>query len=64
MHYRQVLERSVAQKLPARKMKSLFAKFLQFEEHHGTPEGVEQVRRMAVRYVEAVAGRVDDDDDE
>jgi len=52
----------VAQKLPARKMKSLFAKFLQFEEHHGTPEGVEQVRRMAVRYVEAVAGQVDDDE--
>jgi len=52
----------VAQKLPARKMKSLFAKFLQFEEHHGTPEGVEHVRQMAVRYVEAVAGRVGDDE--
>lgn len=52
----------MAQKLPARKMKSLFAKFVQFEKHHGTPEGVEQVRQMAVRYVEAVAGRVDDDE--
>jgi rRNA biogenesis protein RRP5 len=57
-----VLEHGVSQKLPARKMKSLFAKFLQFEEHHGTPEGVEQVRQMAVRYVEAVAGRGDGDE--
>jgi hypothetical protein len=60
--YRQVLERGVAQKLPARKMKSLFAKFLQFEEHHGTREGVEKVRQMAINYVEATAGRVEDDD--
>jgi rRNA biogenesis protein RRP5 len=52
----------VAQKLPARKMKSLFAKFLQFEERHGTPEGVEQVRQMAIRYVEAVTDRLDDDE--
>lgn len=52
----------MAQKLPTRKMKSLFAKFLQFEEHHGTPEGVEQVRQMAIRYVEAVTGQVDDDE--
>jgi hypothetical protein len=52
----------VAQNLPARKMKSLFAKFLQFEEHHGTPEGVEQVRQMAIRYVEAVSGRADNDE--
>ena len=43
-------------------MKSLFAKFLQFEEEHGTPEGVEQVCQMAVHYVEAVAGWVDDDE--
>jgi rRNA biogenesis protein RRP5 len=62
LHYRQVLERGVAQNLPARKMKSLFAKFLQFEERHGTPEGVEQVRQMAVRYVEAVTDRMDDDE--
>jgi hypothetical protein len=60
--YRQVLERGVAQKLPVRKMKSLFAKFLQFEEHHGTPEGVEKVRQMALHYVEATAGQVEDDD--
>jgi rRNA biogenesis protein RRP5 len=61
--YRQVLERGVAQKLPARKMKSLFAKFLQFEEQHGTPEGVEKVRQMAVNYVEAAAGQVEEDND-
>jgi hypothetical protein len=61
--YRQVLERGVAQKLPARKMKSLFAKFLQFEEQHGTPEGVEKVRQMAISYVEATAGRAEEDID-
>ena len=38
--------------MPASKMKSLFAKFLQFEKHHGKPEDVEQVRQMAVGYVE------------
>jgi rRNA biogenesis protein RRP5 len=57
-----VLERGVAQKLPTRKMKSLFAKFLRFEEHHGTPEGVEKVRQMAVSYVETTAGHLQDDD--
>jgi hypothetical protein len=44
-------------------MKSLFAKFLQFEERHGTPEGVEKVRQMAVSYVEATAGQVEEDND-
>jgi rRNA biogenesis protein RRP5 len=53
----------VAQKLPVRKMKSLFAKFLQFEELHGTPEGMEKVRQMAVSYVEATAGQAEDDND-
>ena len=48
----------MAQKLPAHKMKLLFAKFLQIEEHHGTPEDVEQVHQMAICFVEAVAGRV------
>jgi hypothetical protein len=57
------MERGVAQKLPTRKMKSLFAKFLQFEEHHGTPEGVEKVHQMAVSYVETTAGRAEDVDD-
>lgn len=52
----------MAQKLPARRMKSLFAKFLRFEEHHGTPEGMEKVQQMAVSYVETTAGRLDDDE--
>jgi hypothetical protein len=43
-------------------MKSLFAKFLRFEEQHGTPEGVEKVRQMAISYVETTAGGVEDDD--
>lgn len=50
---RKVLERAVAQHLPARKMKALFKKFLQFEEQHGTPEGAERVRQMALDYVES-----------
>lgn len=49
---RQVLERAVAQSLPVRRMKVLFKKFLQFEEQHGTPEGADRVRQMAVEYVE------------
>ncbi|PSN36927.1 Protein RRP5 [Blattella germanica] len=53
---RQVLERAIAQKLPVRNMKSLFSKYLQFEEQHGTPEGVEKIRQKAIDYVEASGG--------
>nr|CAD7585855.1 unnamed protein product [Timema genevievae] len=51
-----VLERAVAQKLSTHKMKSLFKKFLSFEEAHGTPELVTKVRQLALNYVEASTG--------
>ncbi|KAJ9583610.1 hypothetical protein L9F63_022054, partial [Diploptera punctata] len=47
---RQVLERAVAQKLAVRKMKSLFSKFVQFEEQHGTPESVSKVHQNGAEY--------------
>ncbi|XP_015588888.1 protein RRP5 homolog [Cephus cinctus] len=49
---RKILERAVVQTLPARKMKSLFKKFVSFEEQHGTPERVSHVQQLAVNYVE------------
>ncbi|KOC61617.1 Protein RRP5 like protein [Habropoda laboriosa] len=49
---RKVLERAVVQTLPPRKMKSLFKKFINFEEQHGTQEDVARVQQMAVEYVE------------
>ncbi|CAK9818726.1 Protein RRP5 homolog [Anthophora quadrimaculata] len=49
---RKVLERAVVQTLPPRKMKSLFKKFISFEEQHGTQESVARVQQMAVEYVE------------
>ncbi|KAK6621934.1 hypothetical protein RUM44_001741 [Polyplax serrata] len=51
---RQVLERATSQSLRPRKMKTLFKKFLTFEEIHGTPENVEKVREAAVDYVQTV----------
>lgn len=33
-------------------MRTLFKKFIAFEEQHGTPEGVEHARELAVAYVE------------
>lgn len=53
---RDLLERSVSQTLPSRKMKTLFTKFLKFEEVHGSEEGQEKVRKMASEYVKDVAG--------
>lgn len=54
--FRELLERSVSQKLPAKKMKTLFTKYLQFEAAHGSNEGQDRVRKMAAEYVKNVAG--------
>ena len=59
--FRQVLERAVAQKLPIRKMKSLFSKFVQFEEQNGTPETVAKIHQMVKEYVETTSGTNDED---
>jgi hypothetical protein len=49
---RKVLEQACVQTLPVRKMRTLFKKFMSFEEKCGTPEAVERVRQMATDYVE------------
>ncbi|KAL6430719.1 hypothetical protein ACFW04_006937 [Cataglyphis niger] len=49
---RRVLERACVQTLPARKMKTLFTKFKNFEERYGTPETVARIVQMAADYVE------------
>jgi hypothetical protein len=55
----------VSQKLPARKMKVLFKKFMDFEQQYGTDEGAETVRKMAQDYVKSVTASMpgkDNDD--
>ncbi|XP_011176334.3 protein RRP5 homolog [Solenopsis invicta] len=49
---RKVLERACVQTLPPRKIKTLFTKFINFEEKYGTSEAVARVRQMAADYVE------------
>nr|XP_034190633.1 protein RRP5 homolog isoform X1 [Osmia lignaria] len=49
---RKILERAVVQTLPPRKMRSLFKKFISFEEQHGTQEDISRVQQMAAEYVE------------
>lgn len=50
---RQVLERSITLQLPAKKMKTMFQKFLEFETQHGSEERQNYVRQKALEYVEA-----------
>ncbi|OAD57691.1 Protein RRP5 like protein, partial [Eufriesea mexicana] len=49
---RKVLERAIVQILQPKKMKTLFKKFISFEEEHGTREEVARVQQMAIEYVE------------
>lgn len=49
---RKVLERAISQTLPVKKMRTLFKKYLSFEEKHGKPEDVSRVRELAASYVE------------
>ncbi|XP_045485956.1 protein RRP5 homolog [Pieris rapae] len=49
---RQVLERMTAHKLPARKMKVLFKKWIEVEEKYGNKDQAEEIRQKAVEYVE------------
>ncbi|XP_057371391.1 protein RRP5 homolog [Daphnia carinata] len=50
---RQVLERCITLQLPAKKMKTIFQKFLEFETHHGDEERQDYVRKKALDYVES-----------
>ncbi|XP_047994064.1 protein RRP5 homolog isoform X2 [Leguminivora glycinivorella] len=49
---RQVMERMTSQKLPARKMKTLFNKWSELEERIGDADRAEQVRERAVKFME------------
>ncbi|XP_063628186.1 protein RRP5 homolog, partial [Cydia splendana] len=49
---RQVMERMTSQKLPARKMKTLFNKWAELEDRIGDADRAEQVRERAVKFME------------
>lgn len=51
---RNVLERAVGQKLPVKKMKTLYKKWLQFEEQYGSEATVNHVRVAAENYVNSL----------
>lgn len=39
------------QKLPLKKMHALYRKFMEFEEHYGTPENVQSVKQRAANFI-------------
>ncbi|KAL0819380.1 hypothetical protein ABMA28_007497 [Loxostege sticticalis] len=49
---RQVMERMTSQKLPARKMKILYKKWIEVEEKIGDQDKVEEIRQRAMEYIE------------
>ncbi|XP_055612693.1 protein RRP5 homolog [Uranotaenia lowii] len=48
---RQTLDRAINQRLPLRNMKTLYTKYVNFEEKHGTREAVRRIKQMAADYV-------------
>ncbi|XP_037949163.1 protein RRP5 homolog [Teleopsis dalmanni] len=48
---RSILERAVMQKIPLKKMRTLFKKYLTFEEQYGTEENQKRVKNLAAEYV-------------
>lgn len=46
------MDRSVSQSIPMKKMRTLFKKYLEFEEKYGDAEKVQKVKAMAGSYVE------------
>ena len=50
--FRQVLDRSVSHRMPLKKMRVLFKKYLDFEEKYGNDEKVQKVKAMATNYIE------------
>lgn len=51
--YRQILERAISQKIPMKKMRTLFKKYLDFEERFGDGEAIQKVKSLAAQYVDA-----------
>ncbi|XP_052888438.1 protein RRP5 homolog [Anopheles moucheti] len=50
---RQILERAIMQRLPMKNMKTLYTKYVTFEEKHGDRDSVRRVKQMAADYVQA-----------
>uniref|UniRef100_A0A182JRJ6 S1 motif domain-containing protein n=1 Tax=Anopheles christyi TaxID=43041 RepID=A0A182JRJ6_9DIPT len=50
---RQILERAIMQRLPMKNMKTLYTKYVNFEEKHGDRERVRRVKQLAAEYVQA-----------
>lgn len=48
---RQTLERAVTHKIPVKKMRTLFKKYLDFEQKYGNEETVTKVKILAANYV-------------
>lgn len=48
---RQTLERAVSHKIPMKKMRTLFKKYLDFEQKYGNDETVTNVKALAANYV-------------
>lgn len=48
---RQTLERAVTHKIPMKKMRTLFKKYLEFEQKYGNDETVSTVKTLAANYV-------------
>ncbi|XP_055641261.1 protein RRP5 homolog isoform X2 [Toxorhynchites rutilus septentrionalis] len=48
---RQTLDRAIVQRLPMRNMKTLYTKYVNFEEKHGDRESVRKIKQMAADYV-------------
>lgn len=51
-YFRQILDRSISQSIPMKKMRTLFKKYLDFEEKFGDAAQVQRVKAMAGSYVE------------
>jgi len=60
---RNLLERAISSKLPVRKMKVLFKKYLEFAEQHGNEEEVEAVKAKAHQFVLSIASNMPADAD-
>ncbi|XP_061387235.1 protein RRP5 homolog [Musca vetustissima] len=48
---RNILERAIVQKIPLRKMRTIFKKYLEFEERFGNDANVQRVKQLAMEYV-------------
>ncbi|GAB0097371.1 RRP5 [Sergentomyia squamirostris] len=49
---RDVLDRAILQKLPLKKMRTLFKKYQEFEEKYGDEQSVEKIKTMAEEFVQ------------